>query len=195
MRLKDIVVFLDPFIDSDTRLRLALDIARVHCARVIGVDVASRGALEGEFHAQAGTLEEMFSDTIEAAGISGLYRVADQKTNDWTDFYAHYADLVIASQPSTDMPKGLAAVTIEDVLLSAGTPMLILPANWQLAPVGRHIALAWNATREATRAVHDSLPFLKAAESVTLFDFTPQEDLTDSAPGLIAEHLCQHASR
>lgn len=123
--------FLDPFIDTDTRLKLALDIARAHHARVIGVDVTSRGALEGEFHAQAGALEERFSDAIEAAGISGLYRVADQKIKDWKDFYAHYADLVIASQPSADMPKGLAAVTIEDVLLSAGTPMLILPANWQ----------------------------------------------------------------
>jgi len=80
----------------------------------------------------------------------------------------------------------------EGVLLSAGVPMLILPVGWQPAPVGEDIVLAWNPSREATRAAHDALPLLERARHVTLFEFAPSADHCDTAPDLMLRHLRSH---
>lgn len=192
MSLKDIVVFLDPFLDTETRLKVAIELARTHGARVTGVDVSTRAALEGPFHFAAGTLERLFTDEISRNGIEGEYKVAGEETRSWKDFYAHYADLVVASQHDPEAPARMAADIVEPVLLSSGVPVLILPRDWSVAPLGKRIALAWNASREATRAAHDALPLLRGAEKVTLFDFAPQGDLTESAPELMANHLRKH---
>jgi nucleotide-binding universal stress UspA family protein len=192
MSLKDIVVFLDPFVDTETRLKVATSLARAHGARVTGVDVSTRAALEGSFHFAAGTLEQLFNETVAREGIDGVYKVAGEGTQSWKDFYAHYADLVVASQHDPASPKRLAADIVEPVLLSSGVPVLILPLDWSVAPIGKRIALAWNASREATRAAHDALPLLRGAEKVVLFDFAPQADLTESGPELMADHLRKH---
>ena len=55
--------------------------------------------------------------------------------------------------------------------------------------------VAWNGSREATRAVHDALPLLRMAKSVSVFSIaaTPA-DLPESRwPGAdIAAHLARH---
>ena len=192
MSYKDILVFLDPFLDTDARLKLAGELARTHGATLIGVDVSTRAALEGPAHFKADALEQKFAETLSANGLAGEYRVADYRSKSWKDFYAHYADLVIASQHDPDAPKRMAADIVEPVLLSAGVPVLILPTEWSYAPIGQRIALAWNATREATRAAHDAMPFLLAAEKVTLFEYAPQAHVKDAAPDLMAAHLSRH---
>ena len=192
MSYKDILVFLDPFLDTDARVKLAVEVARAHGARLTGVDVSMRAALEGPYHFTAGVLEERFTEAVKQAGITGEYKVMDETSKSWKDFYAHYADLVIASQHDPDSPKKLAADIVEPVLLSAGVPLLILPTEWPYAPVGKRIALAWNSSREATRAAHDAMPLLVAAEKVMLFEFAPETDVKESAPDLMADHLRQH---
>jgi hypothetical protein len=43
-------------------------------------------------------------------------------------------------------------------MLESGAPMLMLPPEWSPGPVGDNIVIAWNAGREALRAVHDAMP-------------------------------------
>src|SRR3546814_1328284 len=57
--------------------------------------------------------------------------------------------------------------------------------------LGKRILLAWNGSREAARAAHDALPFLKKAEAVTVFSASPHEG--QHALGAdIAAHLGRH---
>ena len=46
--------------------------------------------------------------------------------------------------------------------------MLVIPDEGEFRPFGREIAVAWKASREATRAVFDALPLLVKAKHVRL---------------------------
>ena len=61
----------------------------------------------------------------------------------------------------------LAPQPIHHVILSAGGPVLFCRApGWRCRRQAG--AVAWNGSREAARAIKDALPFLTAAEAVTL---------------------------
>ena len=68
--------------------------------------------------------------------------------------------------------------------MNSGEPTLIVPQEWVLGPVGESVVIAWNASREATRAVHDALPILKKARKVVVFAFSQKQSaLRASADG------------
>ena len=80
----------------------------------------------------------------------------------------------------------------EDVLLTAGVPVLILPDDWRPRAVGQNIVIAWKSSREATRAVHDAIPLLTRAQKVTVFTFAPDSELSGKEPELLVNHLREH---
>ena len=81
---------------------------------------------------------------------------------------ARGADLTLVAQEGGSGTDSLAPQPIHHIILSAGGPVLMLPRTGLRDVIGRHAAVAWNGSREAARAVKDALPFLVAAEAVTL---------------------------
>ena len=82
---------------------------------------------------------------------------------------ARLADLVIAGQPNADDPEALVAGQfLENLVLSAGRPVLVVPYAGSFDTVGARVLLAWDASREATRALADAVPFIKRAERTTI---------------------------
>jgi len=77
------------------------------------------------------------------------------------------ADLIVVCRP--DGANAVTTVTegLEAALLESGRPLLVAPAKPRKA-IGAHIAIAWNGGAEASRAVAASLPFLPAAETVSI---------------------------
>ena len=69
---------------------------------------------------------------------------------------ARHADIVVVRAPgkSDEQPH---ADMLEGVLLGGGRPVLIVPEGWTGTTVGKRAMIAWDASREATRAMHDSL--------------------------------------
>ena len=63
----------------------------------------------------------------------------------------------VVDQPHTDV--------LEDTVLNCGRPVLIAPAE-PPREIGATIAIAWNASAEAARAVAGALPFLRRAKAV-----------------------------
>lgn len=53
------------------------------------------------------------------------------------------------------------------VIVAAGRPVLVVPRGLRRFQPS-HVLIAWKDTREARRAVRDSLPFLKEAKSVSI---------------------------
>jgi nucleotide-binding universal stress UspA family protein len=77
---------------------------------------------------------------------------------------AQVSDLTVLCRPDEHTPPELGPL-LEAALLGAGRPLLIVPPAG--APsVGRTIAVAWNGSAEAARAVAGALPFLHAARAV-----------------------------
>ena len=107
---------------------------------------------------------------------------------------ARYADLVIAGQPEPE-GGGVDATFAEDLVLGAGRPVLFVPYAGHFPEVGRRVLIAWNAGREAARAVTDALPLLMRASTVQVVAFDPLKGDADhgDVPGAdIALVLARH---
>ncbi len=74
-------------------------------------------------------------------------------------------DLLITAkgQAGADETHGL----IERLIMAAGVPVLVLPPTWS-DDLGQTVLAGWDGSREATRAVHAALPFLREAKHVVL---------------------------
>ena len=96
-----------------------------------------------------------FDACVKAAGITTAeWRTADGDRADEVALHARYADLVIINQ--TDPDEANASHFAGAVLMSLGRPALLLPYVGEFSSVGTHVLVAWNASREAARAVTDA---------------------------------------
>jgi nucleotide-binding universal stress UspA family protein len=94
------------------------------------------------------------------------------------------ADLTVLGRPdkSTD---GQAAASLDAVLFDTGRAVLVAPPEPSTARFGRHPALAWNGSAEASRVVGVALPYLAKAEAVTILS-APGTDKRAPAEALAA---------
>ena len=145
------------------RVDFALSLAKAHGARLTGVDVNSAAAFAGDWLQRAQSLEETFRASANRSDVDARFKVADRNATGWKNLYAHYADLLIATQPNPEASGRTLSAVPEEVLMSAGVPMIVLPQDWQPKPVGRDVVVAWSPSGQATRAVHDAMPILTRA--------------------------------
>ncbi len=191
MAYKDIVVYLDPTPDTESRLKLAIAMAHAHGARLIGVDASTEAAFEGEWRDRTMALQDRFEEAIRLKGVSGVFHSEVGSHNSDLHPDAHCSDLIIASQSSFEARDLVAKAIPEDILLTAGVPVLLLPYDWNYHDIGRKVVIAWNGSREATRAVHDALPILGKAEKVTIFTYAFKSRPEREQQRLI-DHLQRH---
>ncbi|MEL0022500.1 MAG: hypothetical protein VW709_21765, partial [Rickettsiales bacterium] len=76
-------------------------------------------------------------------------------------------------QPNPDTESGFATELPDDVVLDSGRPVLVVPYTYSGDEAGQRIMVAWNASREAARAVSDAMPFFAAAQSVEIISADP----------------------
>ena len=188
MGYKDILVFLGSAEEDGARLALAISLAQTHHARLVGVDGRSTSGSKESPLSDAADVEQVFQRELAQSGLDGVFRRADPHSPDWKTLFAHYVDLVIAPQAHEHMLPQIP----EEILLSSGVPILVLPRLWQPRSVGESILIAWNGSREATRAIHDAMPLLVRAPKATLFVFGPRGGGKQADPDLMAEHLRNH---
>jgi nucleotide-binding universal stress UspA family protein len=192
MAYKDILIYLDPSPGAEDRLRFAAGLAQTHMARLIGVDASSNEAFLGASADRAIQIGDRFAEATRAAGIVGHLVAADDPKSDHFPDYSHCVDLAIAPRPEADAKKLVRSFVPDQLVMNSGGPVLILPQYWNFGPVGQNIVVAWNASREATRAVHDSMPLLKKARKVTLFAFSSARSGLRASTDLLLEHLSRH---
>jgi nucleotide-binding universal stress UspA family protein len=90
-------------------------------------------------------------------------------------------DLIVVGQPNPD--AGLTAgigLRPEEIVLSCGRPVLVVPYAGTFADIGRRVLVAWNGSRESARALHDAMFLMTGAEAVTVIEIDPP------APGVAA---------
>lgn len=192
MSYKDILVFLDGSLDNDARLSFALSLAQAHGARLTGLDVSSQAAFEGEWSERAQSVEETFRTTARRIDANARFRVAGRGAADGKGSYAHYADLLIATQPYPEASSMVLQDVPEGVLISAGVPMIVLPHDWRPRYTVANVLVAWSPSSQATRAVHDAMPILTRAQKVTVFSFNPPSERKDADVELLCDHLLAH---
>lgn len=85
--------------------------------------------------------------------------------------WARTADLTLTVQSEASGIDALATQVVEQVVMGAGGPVVMLPRGTPPRSLGRRVVAAWNGSREAARALRDAMPFLEAADAVTLVAF------------------------
>lgn len=106
--------------------------------------------------------------------------------------HARYADVAIMTRPSDGPGAELREEIIEGVLFHSGRPALIAPPGWSGTGLGKRVVVAWDASREATRALSEADDILEFAEAVTVVtvDAKPKMFGHGDQPGAnIAAHL------
>lgn len=218
--LKDILVHLDDGPRALTRLRIAAALARRNGAHLTGVYVVDIpgtdlfygagmpfaagggmdrlvGSLREEAQARGDAMGQTFRDTLRAEGLEGELRLTEGETAAVLALHARYADLTVLGQPNDEEPyRGASAdAVLVNVMLSSGRPILAVPYAGTFETVGSRVMVAWNASRESTRAVNDALPLLRAAAKVTVLAVNPERGLDGhgEVPGAdICLHLARH---
>jgi len=191
MAYKDILVYLDPTDEARNRLSLAVTMAQAHGARLTGVDASSEAALGGAWGELASRIGPEFEAAIKKAELVGRF-VGASAASAIGGEYGHCVDLIIAPRPEGEARALIRSEIPDGMLLASGAPMLIVPDYWKLSPVGENIVIAWNASREATRAVHDAMPLLVTAKTVTIFTFSARASALQATSEMLSDHLRRH---
>lgn len=109
--------------------------------------------------------------------------------------HARHSDLTVMAGPSSAGDDPIIRELFGDLLLDSGRPLLVIPSGHQARLPAEHVVVAWQPTREGTRALHDALPFLLLASSVDVVTVDPvvSESGHGQDPGVdIGSHLARH---
>jgi len=120
---------------------------------------------------------------------SASWRDMTGREDDVVAWRSRLADLVITARPGDDS-SSMRASTLRAALFAGGRPVLLLPDHPAVTTVGRTVAIAWNGTAEAARAVHGALAFITRAADVHVLTCetlrtnpTPGDELADYLRG------------
>ena len=138
----------------------------------------------------AAGLSLIFGEAIRQAAPAAVFAPADKPGEG--ELFSHCTDLMIAPGPESLAHDVIQRGALDRALLESGAPMLILPPDWTPGPIGDNIVIAWNAGREALRAVHDAMPLLERAKKVTLFAFSSRPSALRKSAQMLADHLSAH---
>jgi len=211
MSIKEILVHVDAATGNTQRVNAAIELASQHDAHLRGVYVLSRPMIpayaevqisEDVLKAQASALQEAaeeahetFLNAARQKGIDVSWRCIEGAVDAVLTRQACSVDLLVLSQQNPEDDMFLGGRDMPDqVILSAGRPVLMIPYTYRGEGMGKRILVAWDGSSRASRAVHDAMPFLKAANHVTVMVANPEGEIRHGVePGAqITAHLIRH---
>ncbi|HEX6979009.1 MAG TPA: universal stress protein [Alphaproteobacteria bacterium] len=210
MPFKDLLVHVGTDRANDDRLDYALRFAQIHEAHLTALYSPAVRAIPTFVAAQlpqavadesarmteeiASRLEGQVRTAGDRAGVALEWRLVRDAMPEAAMVHARHADLTIIGQGADeeDDRPNLSRIVVENLLLGSGRPILVVPSYGRFPTVGERVLVAWNATREAARALNDALPILKRARTVTVLSVDPP-DAARRIPGAdVALHLARH---
>lgn len=186
MSYATLLAHLDPCHSNAAVLKTVEALAAQFDARVIGIAacqpiqiIGSDGYVAGE--AMVACRDESEKEMSEAeatfrASFSSSRRpvewrsaITDLSLSDYIAKEARSADLVITCVRPAVRFEHSKHVSIGDLVMRTGRPVLVVPDRSQDAKFDR-IVIAWKDGREARRAAMDALPLLKRASHVSVVE-------------------------
>jgi nucleotide-binding universal stress UspA family protein len=212
MALKDLLVVLDQSEDSFPCLDAAAALAALHGSRLTGLFVREWTAAQQQHqkHSELGLAsaaamqasDRRVEEAIEGVALrlrSALAGHGRERglVTEWSHRdgpasrvvpgLARHFDLCLVR---ANAPESLA----ENLVLEAARPIVIVPPMPNFESLGRHIAIAWNGSRAATRALNDALPLIERAERATVLVADGGERTADGMT-VPLEHIAEHIRR
>jgi nucleotide-binding universal stress UspA family protein len=151
--------------------------------------------LLGRARADAEAERKRVEERLKQAGQPYELRTAEALSRDLgrvAAVHARYADVAVMTRPPEGIGAELREEIIEGVLFHSGRPALVAPLGWTGTSIGKRVVIAWDASREATRALSEADDILEFSEAVTVvtIDAKPKMFGHGDQPGAnIAGHL------
>jgi nucleotide-binding universal stress UspA family protein len=209
MTIADLLVYVDNSESCENTIIAAQNLAEENDAHLTGlyvtrppyipvysgidsaVSAEAIVAMEASIKEQTKIAREKFEKLTNAWQSKVRWLEVEGETAPVINENAHNYDLVVIGQANPKANNKPKAHVVEHVALACGRPLLIVPYKYEKSEFGKRILVAWNGSRESTRATHDALPFLTKAESVDIAAVNPSKDI-DIPCSDIAEHLSRH---
>jgi len=193
---------------SDAHVRIATTLADRFMATLIGISscilppypsegayFVTRELVEEEQRDMALSLkrvEEAFRHHV-GPGRTGIeWRSAIEVPDDYIAANARSGDLMVIAR---DRGRGGICRTIDPgtTVLTSGRPVLLVPPGVD-ALRAEHVIVGWKESREARRALSDSLPFLHQAKAVSIIEVCDagMEGSAQRHVDDIAQYLARH---
>jgi nucleotide-binding universal stress UspA family protein len=215
MDYKTILVHLDSGARRSERLELAFTLAERYEAHLVGlfalsatripayVRVDPSDALNAAQNRRRAESAREAEAAFRAAatrhgGVKAEWRASSADALGAVLLNARYSDLVIVGQRERERDAeeatGVAPEFVDELVLSCGRPVLLVPYAGRFPEAGKRALVAWNASAEASRAVADALPLLVRAESVNVivFETGPAGDHGEEPGADAALYLARH---
>lgn len=217
MSYKTIIVQVDKSSSARERYIIAAALARREQVHLIGLATAVRPVWIEHLQKSNKDLDlEPFLSALETEAtesLDGFLKVAREFDVDSVEtrrspesmfaamaLHARYADLAVISPPDRTTLAGAYAYPGSPavVAMQSGTPVLIVPAHGARLDDNFSVLFAWNASPEARRALHFSLPLLKSAKAVHVAvikkhgGFDPVPSIMHEPGSDIALYLARH---
>jgi nucleotide-binding universal stress UspA family protein len=205
---KDILVHIDSRPRADIRLEIAIHLAQQSGGRLTGLFAQSglgtsstiAKAQSDGYMAVVEQAETNFRQRVASAGIINNWQVVPFGDSPHLIHElvarARCADLTILGQHNSLEEDGLLPSELnEEMVLQSSGPVLFIPNIGHFENVGKKPMVAWNGSREAARALRESIPLIEEASEVSVLGMHSQDEVAD--PSLmgkdIIEHLALHA--
>lgn len=212
MAYQTMMVFLNDAEQAKQLIKAAINIANRHHAHLIGVYVkpplqiyANGDAAvylmndHQEYHEKLSRqLEELFLSMTSNEDFVTEWRYISRALTSTPDAVAEIsrtADLLIVGQKNIGAQDPDIWKSTEQLLMTAGRPVLIIPRQHDFEAIGSQVFVAWDGGASSTRATFDSLSALQLADSVTLHRInTTQDDRHRivGVPGEMGKSLNRH---
>jgi nucleotide-binding universal stress UspA family protein len=198
MSYRTLLLHLDMARPSHTRIDVAVRLAALHGARIVGLfsphaDEPPSYYLNRELGERldrlrtlqtriAMELESHLKESAARVQVPVDWTVARQHPNQAVPLHARHADLTLVGQNDPEDRYGFVALGfVAHVMQQAGRPVLVLPRpseeiGGMRSTLGKRPLLAWDCSRSATRALHDAIPLLRQAEHCDLLSINARYD-------------------
>jgi len=217
MALKDLLVTIDASDAGNARMGLAMRLAKRHRARLIGYYVSPTvgdydlppvvpfagvpglaplpaPAPDNEHAGDiAETMEQRFADDLKQHGLEGSWILSGQDVVRDLSGQLRVCDLAILGQVDPDRPlRDQGGFQPEAVILDSGRPGLVVPYIGSIGTLGTRVLVAWDGSREASRALHEALAMIEPGAAVTVLTVESGDGATTPSADMVTAHLRRH---
>ena len=206
---RDLLVHMDGSQAGRRRLQFAIDLALRMGSRLTGLHVMpppevpplykpsqadeATANMSLKLASNARAARKAFNEEVAQRSTDARWFESDGDVVQGIIDSARYADLVILGQYEWQGPHVRHLLPIaHSVVLRCGRPVLVMPAVVDSISFAR-VAIAWDGSREAVRAVHDALPLLALSQSVEIVTIiAPSTVESDDDAKRLSAHLSHH---
>jgi hypothetical protein len=110
--------------------------------------------------------QQRFKTRVESSDIGYDWNAVEGSMMDALAYNARFCDVVVVGQPGPGSARNFGETVSDHLILSVGHPVMVVPTLAEGFTVGKRVMVAWDRSPLATRAVHNSRPFMRHAESV-----------------------------